>query len=110
MDGRAVAAALVLLGGPTAYYYLAALDVSARQTCAMNALIVRTAGRLHEMGLTRFHLGGGAGGVSAFKERFGPGRVPYFVAKAVFDRERYEHLCDGIATEFFPAYRAAAKA
>lgn len=106
LEGRTVGAALIMQSGATAYYYLAASNDEARRVCAMNGLVVEAACRLAEMNVERFHLGGGTGGVSAFKERFGPGRVPYYVGRAVFDSERYAELAGDRVTDFFPAYRA----
>lgn len=104
--GERVAAALILLDGERAYYYLAASNDLGRRACAMNQLVVDTAGRLCERGVKRFHLGGGSASLRAFKQRFGPARVPYYVGRAVVDADRYRQLSAGCTGEFFPAYRS----
>lgn len=108
MDGVAVAGILVVLDGSTAFYYLAATSELGRRPRVRAAymLVHETARRLCTGGIARFHLGGGAPGLAAFKARFGPGRVPFFVGRAVFDPARYAGLSEGVADTFFPAYRA----
>ena len=106
LSGRTVAASLTLLDGSRAYYYLSAFDYEQRAVRPTNVLVVETAARLHELGFERYHLGGGATSLRAFKERFGPGRVPFFLGRAVFDADRYAAMTQGASTDFFPAYRA----
>jgi len=109
IDGDSAAAALLVLDDQTAFYYLACSSELGRKSCAMNLLVVESARWLHGMGYERFHLGGGSPALRHFKERFGPGRVPYCVGRAVFDAQRYAELSAGISTDFFPAFRAAQK-
>ncbi len=106
MSGRTVATSLTMLDGFRAHYYLSALDYEHRAACSTNMLVVETASRLHELGVQRYHLGGGATTLRAFKERFGPGRAPFFLGRAIFDTDRYAAMTLGLTTEFFPAYRA----
>lgn len=109
-NGRIVACSLILLDGATAYYYLTGFDREARRARPMNLLVFEAACRLRKMGFERFHLGGGSPSLLAFKERFGPGRVPYYVGRAVFDQTRYSDLTRGVQTDFFPAYRTTGRA
>ena len=109
-DGRVVGSSLILLDGTTAYYYLACSSDMGRKLCAMNMLVFEAACRLRKMGFEWFHLGGGSPSLLAFKERFGPGRVPYFVGRAIFDQPRYRYLTRGVQTDFFPAYRGTGRA
>ncbi len=102
---RPVASTMILLDGETAFYYLACSTQEGRRVCAMNALVHDAVMELARRGLRRFHLGGGSEGLRAFKTRFSPHRVPYFVGKAVFDRDRYARLRQGRNLSFFPVYR-----
>jgi hypothetical protein len=106
IDGEPASAALLLVEDKTVFYYLACSSDLGRKSCAMNMLVVESALWAYEMGYKRFHLGGGSPTLRHFKERFGPGRVPYYVGRAVFDARRYAELSEGVSTGFFPAYRA----
>lgn len=105
VENEVVASALVLLDGLTAYYYLACSNDNGRKACAMNFLVHELSIALAATNLEKLHLGGGGENLRKFKQRFGPNRVPYYVGRAIFDHQRYEQLCEGLDTDFFPAYR-----
>jgi len=105
IENEVAASVLVLLDGLTAYYYLACSSDAGRKARAMNYLIHELSIALAATNLEKLHLGGGSESLREFKQRFGPGRVPYFVGRAVFDRKRYDQLSGDVDTDFFPAYR-----
>lgn len=105
IENEVVASVLILIDGLTAYYYLACSNDTGRKARAMNFLIHELSIAMQATNLEKLHLGGGSDNLREFKQRFGPGRVPYYVGRAVFDREHYDRLSHHVQTDFFPAYR-----
>lgn len=106
VDDKTVASALLLLDERCAFYYLAWSNDTGRRVCAMNFLMIEIAYHLQRLGVSRFHLGGGSESLRKFKARFSRHRVPYYIGKAIFDKDRYAAMSQQGDTKFFPAYRA----
>ena len=63
-------------------------------------------------GVRRFNIGGGGrvgDGICRFKQRFNVAPTPLRSLRQIYDRERYERLCEGVGTlaldAWFPPYR-----
>jgi len=93
-QGPALVAGLILLHhGPHAHYHLSARDAAARLN-ANNLLLHEAILRAKALGCRRMHLGGGASTrpddpLMAFKSRFSPHRLDFFIGKKVFLPEEY---------------------
>ncbi|MCC6159953.1 MAG: GNAT family N-acetyltransferase [Deltaproteobacteria bacterium] len=117
VDGRIAAAALILkdLAGETIHYHLGASDHALRSFCATHKLLFDIATRARDIGVRRFHLGGGTApgdSLFAFKAGFTPGRRPFHVGKRVHRADAYDALVKmrrergPIRPNYFPEYRA----
>lgn len=110
-DKQVVSMAMVLVGGPIAYYHFAA---NTRMVEGAGDLMVVEAARLAERcGASRLNLGGGVKSAEddsllLYKSSFSKERHPCYVFRRVFDQRAYDDLCertDAKATTWFPAYR-----
>jgi hypothetical protein len=75
-------------------------------------LICKAIERLQQRGVRRLNIGGGGhigDGIYQFKQRFNVAPTPLRSLRQIYDRERYEHLCEGVGTlvldPWFPPYR-----
>lgn len=93
-----IAAAIFFYHGKHGHYHLAGSDKSALAFSPNNLLLWSAACKLKELGVERFHLGGGTSTCDSdslllFKKRFSPNRCDFRIGKIVFQRELYEKVC-----------------
>ncbi|MGB0716273.1 MAG: GNAT family N-acetyltransferase [Phycisphaerae bacterium] len=106
LQGELVSASILLIDGSTAFYFLTGFDYAYRQARPMNAMVYHACRMLPDLNVKQLYLGGGPTGVSDFKSRFATTMVPFYIGRAVFDHETYDHLCLQYPTSsYFPAYR-----
>ena len=116
-------AALFTRVGDLMQYHLSGSDKRFADRAPTKLLLDRVREWAREIGIRRFHLGGGFGGggdtLFAFKQRFGGQVYPFNTLSAVHDTARYQAECEWWmegADEslpgpdgFFPPYRAPRK-
>lgn len=111
--GRVVSSELVLVSAETAYSFLGGTDRDAFEQRPNDLLKYELILWAREAGKRRFVLGGGYredDGIFRYKRSFAPrGLTPFFVGQRVLEPELYreltEHRGDGVAPDYFPAYR-----
>ena len=112
--GRLLSSALCLAAPPWLHYHLGGTSEEGRTLGAAHLALFEAARWARERGFERFHLGagvgGGAGPLFEFKERFSPGSLfELHVGKAVHDPAAYRELTGGdpkAVSGYFPGYRA----
>lgn len=115
-EGEIVGATLVLVHDQVAHFHLSAYTsegykIRASYGTHWKALVYGT-----EQGIRYFNLGGAAGikedpldGLAEFKRGWSNDRRTVYFCGRVFDREKYESICQQYQianVEYFPAYRA----
>lgn len=111
--GRVVSSELVLVSAETVYSFLGGTDRDAFELRPNDLLKYELILWAREAGKRRFVLGGGYredDGIFRYKRSFAPrGLTPFFVGQRVLEPELYreltEHCGDGVAPDYFPAYR-----
>lgn len=113
--GEVVGATLVLVHGQNAYSHLSAYGNKGYQIRASYGIYWEALAHLREQGVRYFDVGGTAGikddphnGLTQFKKGWSNDRCMTYLCGRVFDRGKYESLCeqDQIASvDYFPAYR-----
>jgi hypothetical protein len=116
-----VAAALFMRWGQLIHYHLAGSLPAAARDGANTLLLDGVIRHGCDTGARRLHLGGGLrpdDGLARFKQSFSREQLPFYLARAVLDRRKYDLLVSTratstgkseeqlAATNFFPAYRA----
>lgn len=112
-----LAASIVLLDefNKRAYYHLSCRKDGESVSGIMELLIVTFSQELKDEGYRCIHLGGGATeSLREFKARFSNKKVDYFIGYQIFDKERYQQLCDCFCernpemkdSSFLPLYRS----
>lgn len=103
--GELAAAHLYINDRKTMFYFLAASNPGLLYTKPNDAIIDLMLRTCHPPA-DRLHLGGGEPeSLMRFKEKFGPGRIPYYVATRVFNQGIYDDLPPGALPGRFPRYR-----
>lgn len=121
LNGRVVAASLVLLGADTAYGFLGGTSAEAFSARPFDMIEVDTMRWLHENGFRHYVIGGGlrAGdSLEFYKRKFAPfGEVRFRTGERILCRDDYDRLVEQRRRrcretggslgddEFFPAYR-----
>lgn len=113
-SGRLLSGALCLAAPPWLHYHLGGTSGEGRALGAAHLALFEAARWAQERGFERFHLGSGVGGRAGplfeFKERFSPGSLfELHVGKAVHDPAAYRELAGVEPDElegYFPRYRA----
>jgi serine/alanine adding enzyme len=97
-DGKIVSAAIFLHSGMYGHYHLSGSDAAYQYLAPNNFMLHRAALHLKEMGVERFHLGGGNDGsednsLLKFKRRFSPDCLDFYIGKFVFHPHTYNRVC-----------------
>lgn len=112
-----LSAAVVLLDAfnKRAYYHLSCRRGGENISGVMEILVVTFSQELKKEGYRCIHLGGGAtSSLREFKARFSEQRIDYFTGHQIFDKERYQRICDIFCqknpemadSQFLPLYRS----
>ncbi len=114
-EGEIVGAALVLINGEYAYGHLSACSNKGYQIGASYGIKWTTLAYLRDQGIRYFDMGGAAGfkddshnGLAKFKRGWSNDQRTVYLCGRVFDRGKYESLCQRGEThnnDYFPAYR-----
>ena len=106
-EGTPIAAAMIFYNEKFMHYHLAGGLTKYRSLAAGNLLLYEAACFASEMGISRFHLGGGIepeDSLFGFKKQFNKnGRLPFYIGRTVFDRESYDMLM-GIRKALDPGF------
>lgn len=113
-DEKVLSAAIMLLDKQYVYYHLGCSDINDRKDKPVESMFAEMASWAKEHGLTCLHLGGGAASLLAFKGRFSPYRVPYYIGWNIFCPQIYEEVCNSFLlsnpeekdNSFKPLYRS----
>lgn len=90
---KVLSGAIMLFDKQHAYYHLGCSDVNDRKDKPVESMFAEMAKWAKEHDLEILHLGGGAASLSAFKGRFSPYRVPYYIGWNIFCPETYKAVC-----------------
>lgn len=96
-DGIVSAAAIFLIEGETAEYFLSASDDSARKTGAVTLALQKAFHRALEAGCKHMHLGGGTSSDTTdsllfFKMGFSPILAPFQFGKRIYNKDEYDRV------------------
>ncbi len=114
LQGRIIAAYLILCGKTFAHYHLGASHDDARSRGANHLLMFESLLFAQSLGRTRMHLGGGYGarndGLLRFKRGFGGSLCPFQTVERIILPKAYRQVCQAMGVEprastYFPAYR-----
>jgi serine/alanine adding enzyme len=112
-----ISAAMFLHGKVTTHYHLSGTLREYSKLCPNNLLLYTAVLHSKQLGKDTFHFGGAAGsqaGLYAFKSKFSPERMPYYIAKKIHMKDVYQGLVEQKSREdksfdinsgFFPLYR-----
>jgi RimJ/RimL family protein N-acetyltransferase len=108
-EGRAVAVACFLSGGPFAHYHLSGGGSEARAAFAHYLLLEHAIEHYRARGCRYLHLGGGRSAAAdddllKFKRRFSSWLIPFYTGGLVYDRAAYDRLTQGRRHRFL-SYR-----
>ncbi|MGD9537710.1 MAG: GNAT family N-acetyltransferase [Alphaproteobacteria bacterium] len=108
-EGRAVAVACFLSGGPFAHYHLSGGGAAARTGFAHYLLLEHAIEHYRARGCRFMHLGGGRSAAPdddllKFKRRFSSWLIPFYTGGLVYDRAAYDRLTQGRRHRFL-SYR-----
>jgi hypothetical protein len=121
-DAEVVSSCLLMRHQGSLHYHLAGSDPDGAVMGSNNLMMWTAAEFAFELGLDRFHLGGGRAefdGLARFKSTFGADTRDFHVGRAIIDSEAYSRLTRARAdqlgttvdaleqTEYFPAFRAS---
>ncbi len=97
-DDFPIAAAIMYYNNQYMHYHLAGTHTEYRKFSPGNLLLYKAACWASEMGIKKFHLGGGIvedDSLFSFKKQFNKnGRLSFYIGKTVFDVEQYNYLKD----------------
>lgn len=113
IDGKVIAAAIILLGEETVYYHLGCFDRDFTLKRPMNYLMHAIILWSKRAGYKVFHLGGGGESLLRFKEGYSPERIDYYIAVGIPNINEYEDVCsfwkerfpDLQDRQYYPLYR-----
>ncbi len=95
-EGKPIAAAIMYYNDKYMHYHLAGTHTEYRKFSPSNLLLFQAACWASEKGIEKFHLGGGIvedDNLFGFKKQFNKnGRLPFYVGRTIFDKERYDYL------------------
>lgn len=98
MNDEAVSAAIILYNNAYMHYHLSGTLPEYRKYSPGNLLLYTAACDATDMGISRFHLGGGMApddSLFGFKKQFNRnGNLPFFVGRIILDEKRYNKLLD----------------
>ena len=115
LDGKMIAATLVLGSGKFIHYHLSGSLTAYRNLGANNLLLFKIAEWGQARGAEAFHLGGGSSGqddsLYRFKKTFTPDApLEFHIGKKIHNRALYQMLCfeqeKDESSAYFPLYRA----
>jgi hypothetical protein len=113
LDGRVVAASLLLFNPESVYYFLSGADRAGLSACANHLMLYTAVLAAKKEGKKFFNFGGGnkAGdSLSAFKMRFSKLMMPFYIGTRVANKEIYDTLVELSGADktnsFFPLYIA----
>ncbi len=97
-EDKPIAGAIIYYNDRFAHYHLAGSHTEARKYSPSNLLLYEVSCWASEMGIEKFHLGGGMApddNLFGFKKQFNKnGRLPFYVGRTIFDRDKYNYLMD----------------
>jgi len=95
-DNKAVSAAVMLFNSDFMQYHLSGTLAEYRKFSPGNLLLYKAACDASELGIKKFHLGGGMSeddSLFGFKKQFNKkGRMPFYVGRMIFDKQKYDEL------------------
>lgn len=95
-EGRPVGGAIIYFNDRFMHYHLAGTLTEYRKYAPGNLLLYKAALWASQMGISKFHLGGGISSddnLFRFKKKFNKnGRLPFVIGRTVFDRRGYDRL------------------
>jgi len=111
VEGSIEAIVLLLVAGHRAEYHIGASTERGRELTAW--LLKNGIEKLRDRGVTILNLGGGVkpgDGLYRFKEKFGVVSKPLQAIRQIYNRNKYQELCEIAGVKhpatYFPAYRA----
>ncbi len=98
-DGKLICAAIFLYSELFGHYHLEGSDRDYSRIGANNYLLWKTACEMHDLGINKFHLGGGTSSsledpLYKFKKVFSVNQSSFYIGKQVFDNPNYLSICD----------------
>ena len=96
-DSKIISGAIFFYSKNFGHYHLSGSDVNYLYTCPNNFLIYEGSKALKELGVEKFHLGGGLNSneknsLYQFKSRFSKSKYDFFIGKAIFNQTIYDKL------------------
>ena len=100
-----VCGAMFMYSERMGHYHLAGSNAEYRGLGANNLLLWETICRMHEMGIEKFHLGGGTDGTPdnsllKFKTAFSDHSCQFYIGKLILNQEAYNSICERWEQEY----------
>lgn len=98
-DGKLICAAIFMYSELYGHYHLEGSDRDYSSLGANNYLLWKVACEMHELGVLKFHLGGGTSpalddSLYKFKRAFSGNEKHFHIGKEIFMPEEYEKICE----------------
>ena len=97
LEEKLISGAIMYFNEKFMHYHLAGTHTEYRQYSPNNLLLYEAGCWASKQGIKQFHLGGGMkpeDSLFGFKKQFNKyGRLPFFVGRTIFNKERYKELC-----------------
>ncbi len=98
LNGEPISSAIMFYNDRFMHYHLAGTRTECRQYSPNNLLLYEAACWASKRGIGKFHLGGGLSqddNLFGFKKQFNKnGRLPFYVGRTIFDKQKYNMLLD----------------
>lgn len=95
-NGRRISGAIMYYNNRFMHYHLSGTFAEGRSYSPGNLLLYEAACKASEMGISKFHLGGGVepdDSLFSFKKKFNKnGRLPFVVGRTIFNEKSYDKL------------------
>ncbi len=98
LDGKLICSAIIMYDGDFGHYHLEGSDHEYKSLGANNLLLWKSACRLHELGVKKFHLGGGNSTseedpLFKFKKAFTHNLESFAIGKEIYNKDVYDRIC-----------------
>lgn len=98
-DDKLICAAIFMYSKKYGHYHLEGSDSDFSGYGANNLLLWKTACEMNNLGIEKFHLGGGYdtspdNSLLKFKKAFSKNTLEFFIGKCIFNKKEYDRICN----------------